>query len=180
MFFRLTPRRAAVYRLNMVRTSHRVRLLTTLALLLPILCSCGSPNAINPALVGHWEGNGRIIVSWCHQKNLAAKVDIHPDGSVSGTVGDARLTEGRFLKNRGWLGRKLNIETDYIITGNLNGPIVAAEGITRQRVMMPCNFEDGLIKGAVDTDGSLCVFSSEKTRKAKMVFTAGLRLTHLQ
>jgi len=166
--------------LDMVFTFHNVRLLATLVLMLPILCSCESPNAINPALVGHWEGNGRIIVSWCHQKNLTTKVDIHPDGSVTGTVGDATLTEGRFLKNRGWLGRKLNIETDYIITGDLDGPIVAAEGITRQRAMMPCNFDDGFIKGAVDTEGSLCVFSSEKTRKEKMAFTAGLRLTHIQ
>ena len=156
------------------------RLMAMLALMLPVLCSCESRNASNPALVGHWEGNGRIIVSWCRQKNLTTKVDIHPDGSVTGTVGDATLTEGRFLKNRGWLGRTLNLETDYIITGNLDGAIVAAEGIRRQRVMMPCNFDGGVIKGDVDTDGSLCVFSSEKTRKEKMAFTAGLRLTRIQ
>ncbi|MGB7767593.1 MAG: hypothetical protein WBN22_01905, partial [Verrucomicrobiia bacterium] len=41
------------------------------------------------------------------------KVDIHADGSVTGTVGDAKLTEGRFESNRGWLGRKLNLYSDY-------------------------------------------------------------------
>jgi len=62
--------------------------------------------------------------------------------------------EGRFLKNRGWLGRKLNIETDYIIKGHLDGPIAAAEGITRARVLMPFNFDGGLIQGGIATSGT--------------------------
>ena len=93
---------------------------------------------------------------------------------MTGTVGDARLMEGRFLKNRGGLGRKLNIETDYIIKGHLDGPIVAAEGITRARVMMPLNFDGGSIKGGVATSGIL--FGGEN----HMVFTArSLKLTHI-
>lgn len=130
--------------------------MATLALLLPVLGSCASKSVLTPAQVGHWEGNARIIMTWCQQTNLPVKLDIQADGSVTGTVGDARLKEGRFLKNRGWLGRKLNIETDYIITGNLDGAIVAAEGITRARVMMPFNFDSGLIKGELPpaADGS--------------------------
>jgi hypothetical protein len=130
---------------------------------------------IAPAQVGHWEGNARIIVIWCQHTNLPVKLDIQADGGVTGTVGDARLAAGRFLKNRGWLGRKLNIETDYIITGNLDGPIVAAEGITRARVMMPFNFDGGLIKGGVATSGTW--FGG----KAGMVLTAqSLKLAHIE
>jgi len=91
---------------------------------------------------------------------------------VSGTVGDAKLTEGRFQQNRGWLGRKLNLWSDYIITGGLDGAIVAAEGIKRERVMLPLDYNDGIFKGGVATEGSLCVFSSEQTRKEKMALTA--------
>ena len=123
-------------------------------------------------MVGHWEGNARILVSWCQQKNLTVKLDIHPDGSVSGTVGDAKLTEGHFQQNRGWLGRKLNLWSDYIITGGLDGTIVAAEGIKRERVMLPLDYNDSIFKGGVATEGSLCVFSSEQTRKEKMALTA--------
>jgi hypothetical protein len=135
-------------------TFHNVRLLATLVLMLPVLSSCASKSLLTPAQVGHWEGNGRIIMTWCQQTNLLVKLDIQANGSVTGTVGDARLTEGRFLKNRGWLGRKLNIETDYIIKGKLDGAIVAAEGITRSSVMMPLNFDGGLIKGGVATSGA--------------------------
>jgi len=162
-----------VYLSDMVFTMHRARWIAALALTLPLVISCAPHSVLTPALVGHWGGNGRIIVSWCRQKNLPVNVDIHADGSVTGTVGDAKLSEGRFLKNRGWLGRKLNIETDYIITGNLDGAIVAAEGITRKRVMMPCNYDGHFIKGAVDTSGTW--FGG----KNSMVLTAGLQLIHI-
>ena len=89
----------------MKTTPHITRLIATLAILLPALTSWATESVVTPAMVGHWEGNARIIVSWCHQTNLPVKVDIHADGSVTGTVGDAKLTEGRFESNRGWLGR---------------------------------------------------------------------------
>ena len=141
-------------------------------MLLPVLTSCGTDRPVTPAMVGHWEGDARIIVSWCHQKILSVKVDIHADGSVIGTVGDAKLTDGRFKSNRGWLLRKLNWSCDYIITGGLDGDIVAAEGIKRQRVMIALDYKDGVFNAGVDTEGSLCVFSSEQTRKEKMALTA--------
>jgi hypothetical protein len=158
----------------MMFSFHNVRWLAILLLVPPLLVSCASRSLPTPALVGHWEGNDRIIVSWCRQTNLPVKLDIDADGSVAGTVGDANLRGGRFQRNRGWLGRKLNIETDYIITGNLDGAIVAAEGIKRKHVMMPCNFDGSVIKGSVATSGIW--FGG----KARMVFTAGLRLTRNQ
>ena len=148
------------------------RLIATLAILLPVLTSWATESAVTPAMVGHWEGDARIIVSWCHQKNLTVKVNIHADGSVTGTVGDAKLTDGRFESNRGWLLRKLNWSCDYIITGGLDSDIVADEGIKRERVIIALNYNAGIFKGGVDTEGSLCVFSSEQTRKEKMALTA--------
>jgi hypothetical protein len=135
-------------------TPHITGLIATFAALLIACSSQAAESVVTPAMVGHWEGNARIVVSWCHQKNLSVKVDIHADGSVTGTVGDAKLTEGHLLRNRGWLFRKLNWATDYIITGGLDGAIVAAEGITRSSVKMPLNFSGGTFAGGVNTSGS--------------------------
>jgi hypothetical protein len=147
-------------------------------LLLTISSLWAEKFVVTPAMVGHWEGNARIIVSWCHQTNLTVAVDIHADGNVTGKIGDATLIGGRFEANRGWLGRKLNLATDYIITGKLDGVIVAAEGITRDKIFIPLNLQDSTFVGGINTSGSLCVFSSEKTRKEKMSFSArSLKLT---
>jgi hypothetical protein len=113
----------------------------------------GEPVA-TPAMVGHWEGNARIIVDWCRQTNLPVVVDIRADGSVTGKIGDATLTNGSLKRNRGWLGRKLNVKTGYIITGSLSGPIVAAESITRSSVKVPLNFTGGNFVGGIHTSGS--------------------------
>ena len=163
------------------RTSNIAGLIVTLTALLAALNLCAAESIVTPAMVGHWEGNARIIVSWCHQTNLAVAVDIHADGSVTGKLGDATLVAGHFQSNRGWLGRKLNLATDYIITGNLDGAIVAAEGIARDKIYIPLNLKDNAFVGGINTSGSLCVFSSEKTMKEKMALTAaGLKLMRSQ
>jgi hypothetical protein len=156
------------------------RLIATLAILLPVLTSWATESVVTTAMVGHWEGNARIIVSWCHQKNLSVKVDIHADGSVTGTVGDAKLSEGHFESNRGWLLRKLNWATDYIITGALDSAIVAAEGITRSRVKMPINFSGGTFAGGVNTSGSGFEGFDGKKGEGTWLAAGGLRLTRSQ
>ena len=130
---------------------------------------------VTPAMVGHWEGNAQIIVSWCQQTNLTVAVDIHADGSVTGKIGDATLIGGHFVSHRTWPWRHT------IITGKLDGAIVVAEGIARSSVTIICDYSDGSFKGQVDTNGSFSVFSSEKARKEKMALTAvGLKLTRSQ
>ena len=58
---------------------------------------------------------------------------------------------------------------------------MAAEGIKRKRVIIALDYSDGIFKAGVDTEGSLCVFSSEQTRKEKMALTARpLKLIHSQ
>lgn len=111
--------------------------------------------AVSAAMVGHWEGSARIIVSWCQQQNLRVSVDIATDGTVTGNVGDATLTKGRLKRNRGRLGRKLNTRTGYIITGGLDGSIVVAEGIKRSSVKLPLNFRGGTFAGGLHTSGAM-------------------------
>lgn len=105
-------------------------------------------------MLGCWEGEAKIIVSWCSQKNLAVSIQVKDDGSVIGQVGDATLSKAYLRPNRGWLGRKLNLRTDYIITGKLVGAIVAPEGIMRARVKIPFNLNDGRGVGGLHTNGA--------------------------
>jgi hypothetical protein len=161
-------------------TSHINGLIATCAALLIACNSQAAESVVTPAMVGHWEGNARIVVSWCHQKNLSVKVDIYADGTVTGAVGDAKLSEGHFESNRGWLFRKWNWATDYIITGGLDGSIVAAEGITRSRVKMPLNFSGGTFAGGVNTSGSGFEGFDGKKGEGTWLAAGGLRLTRSQ
>ena len=126
---------------------------------------------VRPEMVGHWEGDGKIIVTWCQQTNLPVTLDVKADGGVTGKIGDATLTKGQLRRNRGWLGKKLNIKTDYVITGRLEGPIVSAEGITRSGVNIPINYSTGKFVGGLHTTGSK--FGDKK----RMILSAGLKLT---
>lgn len=114
----------------------------------------GAEKVVTEAMAGHWEGSAQVIVIWCQQTNLPLAVDIREDGTVTGKIGDATLTNGRLKRNRGWLGRKMNLGTDYIIMGELRGAIVAREGIIRSRVNMPLNFRGGSFVGGLHTSGS--------------------------
>ena len=51
---------------------------------------------VDSAMVGSWVGRSQITVSWVRQRELAVRVAIRDDGSVSGTIGDAQLVAGRF------------------------------------------------------------------------------------
>ena len=179
-FFNSHPGQQRVYPLGYMNTKpHVTTMIATLAMLFTTWNLGAKESVVTGAMVGHWEGEARIIVTWCHQKNLSVKVDLHEDGTVTGTVGDATLTLGRFQQNRGWLGRKLNMATDYIIKGGLNGAIVKAEGITRSEVMIPLNFSGGTFTGGINTSGTM--LSSKDKRKERMpLSTASLTLTHSQ
>ena len=129
-----------------------VSLLVAAILFAPTLPA--ADEAVAKPFAGHWEGNARIIVNWCKQRDLPVAVDIHPDGSVTGKVGDATLAHAQFATNRGSLGRALNLYSDYIIRGDLDGAIVAAEGISRPGVFIPLDLAEGALAGGIHTSGS--------------------------
>lgn len=123
-------------------------------------------------MVGKFEGKAKIVVNWTQQKNLPVLLDIGADGAVSGKVGDATLKNGKLGKNRGAIGRKLNIKTDYIVTGKLSGPVIATEKISRASVSIPLNFVDGSYVGGLHTSGG------KAGGKSKMKLSAtGLKLS---
>lgn len=129
---------------------------TTLALAATAACSGtnGAASELPDArLKGDWAGRAKIIVTWCEQEQLDLHLVIHEDASVTGTVGDAVLVDGRVKRNRGAVGEALNVKTDFIIQGELHGPVVAAEDIARDGVNIPFMLEDDALQGAVHTTG---------------------------
>ena len=113
--------------------------------------SAGKPPA--PGMAGRWEANGKIIVTWCKQKDLPLSLNIADDGTVTGKIGDAELVEGKLKRNRGSIGKRLKIKTDFIITGKLKGDIVKSEGIGRTGVDIPLNFDGKKFSGGLHTTG---------------------------
>ena len=111
-------------------------------------------NAVTSAMVGQWEGTAHIIVNWVQQTNLPVQLHIASDGTVTGKIGEAVVNKGRIRNNRGSLGRKINIKTDYIIEARLTGTLIAAEDISRAGVKMPINFTGTNLIGGLHTTGS--------------------------
>lgn len=130
------------------------------ALLMASTIFAGDDPVAKP-FAGHWEGSAQIAANWCKQRQLAVVIDVHPDGSVTGKVGDAALVNARFSSNRGGVGRALSLFSDYIVRGSLSGPLVAADKITRAGVTIPLDVGGDSLVGAVHSSGSKATVTIE-------------------
>jgi hypothetical protein len=129
-----------------------------------------APVAPPPAMVGHWEGKAEVAVNWCNAKELAVSFTIAANGSVTGKVGDATLKKGHIYPNPGKQPQGLMLQTKYVIEAGLDGPLVAAEKITRDEICIPVEVtKDGQLAGAFLTSGT------EIGGKEDKVFSGGLR-----
>ena len=107
-----------------------------------------------PEMIGDWHGRGDIVVSWTNQRELPVRLTIAPNGAVRGTIGDARF-DGRLVRNRGSLGRALHIKTDYLITGRLEGCLVASEIVCRDWAKLPLDWSGSRFIGGLHTNGTI-------------------------
>jgi len=103
------------------RLSHSV-VVTLLAVVAVFLLLCanelfGQPPLFTPTLhpdpnlAGIWNGGGSTPVEF----------SIHSDGSVTGTIGESIIAQGRIVYGRSWFGRLLHINSPYRIMGRLVG-----------------------------------------------------------
>jgi len=138
-----------------VNSSHRIRFLGLLLLALSAGCrgSTSNPPIVPAAVVGDWSGSARIVNDWVEVDELIVELAIDENGRVRGRVGDAVLTEGRLGPNRGGLGRLLRVQTDWIVTGDLEGPLIEAEGIQRRAVKIPLDLEGEELVGGLHSSG---------------------------
>ena len=109
---------------------------------------------MDSAMVGTWAGRAPIAVPWSQQRELAVRVLIGRDGSVSGTIGDAQLIHGRFANARGPAGRALRIGREFAITGGLSGPVIRSEAVQRASVRLSLDWKGQTFEGELQTSGT--------------------------
>ena len=102
--------------------------------------------------IGTWKGEGKIIVTWCEQKQLAIELQIDSDGNVSGKIGDAHIRHGKIRLNNiiyRWLGNK-----KYIINTKLLNYLIKKEKIKRDSIRIFLDFKKPFLTGGFHTSGS--------------------------
>jgi len=119
------------------------------------LLASGAPKVSD--LAGQWQGIHRftgISYEEATQKKVSpqeVKIVFHisADGKVSGQLGGAELSDCVVALNRGWFGRMINIETDYIIRGRIVGAVAPGSDSGTNTISAPFNVVDRRIKGSV-------------------------------
>jgi len=151
-----------------------------------LLAGCGATpiETVEPSLAGTWRGECEINLPVVFdptqlpdgvertQRTLAMELTIHEDAAVDGTVGEATVKDSVLKRNRGEVGRRLNMASDYIITdGFLVGPLVSgADDNDRKSFTIPFNLVDNRIqswimwKQAWKYPYPLCKFDVEQRR----------------
>jgi hypothetical protein len=99
-------------------------------------------------MVGEWQGKVRPFVAW-YPHELDFALQIHPDGAIDGRVGDAEITSGRLVApwNR--------TEQNYQVQADLEGPLVAAEGIRRKTCVIFVRVEADEMVGQFRANGTM-------------------------
>jgi len=118
-----------------------------LLLTLPIFLACAhlqESDDVDPIVHGSWVGEGRFYDRHLNEEygKVPLTIEIHPDNSVSGTVGGAVLVEG-VIKSR---------PNDFLIEADLIGQVFDAGSLPGEKkdtvvfILMP--------PGDASTDGN--------------------------
>ena len=94
--------------------------------------------------IGTWKGEGKIIVTWCEQKQLPFELQIDSDGNVSGKIGDAHIRHGKIRLNNiiyRWLGNR-----EYIIDAELSNYLIEKEKIKRKSIRIFLDFKESFFQ----------------------------------
>ena len=92
-------------------------------------------------------GNGRCLRCriGCIPRRFVWPVSECPQESRPVKAPGNCILEGRVQPDHGWLGCKLNLATDHITAGT-SMAIMAAEGVTRERIVIPLDFNGSAFK----------------------------------
>ena len=88
-------------------------------------------------MTGAWFGTAEVIAEWIEQPSVGVSLFINSEGRVRGMIGDATLRNGRFERTRGGFARFFNIKSDWVITAELEGSLIRAEGLQGLQITMP-------------------------------------------
>ena len=107
------------------------------------------PQTVPQALVGTWEGETeRFVQRWYTGGTYPVTFHLREDGTVEGKVGNASFHNAHFKRNRGWIGRILNLASDYIVKGDLEGSLKGE--IQCGKVDIYLNFDKSGLLGSVE------------------------------
>jgi hypothetical protein len=123
--------------------------------------------------VGRWSGTAQFYYDWSSkQKGVRVQIQIHSDGKVSGTIGNATLTGAKFMRHSPQDRPDLKDMMDYMITGSLAGSIDAAEHLTASTVFIPLDFPtNGKFDTAVNAHGAAINGQSKGILSAELTLT---------
>jgi hypothetical protein len=118
--------------------------------------SCTGQN-IPDAVPGTWVSNQEVTVRFnpkgrpygVARAPVAISVTIRADLSVDGWMGQARFVGCTVSRNRGVIGRTLDLFSDFVIAGKLTGSIFPADTLGMKDISMPFNVKDGALVGSV-------------------------------
>jgi hypothetical protein len=108
-------------------------------------------------LVGKWESKQKVTVRTKESgqyiflnapDSVLLQFTIDDKGNVSGHLGDAVLENCKVGRNRGNLGRALNLATDYVIKGNLKGAIFPSDPYLNKEISAPFDIKNNKMEGS--------------------------------
>jgi hypothetical protein len=135
-----------------------LKLLLVAMIALPVLAHAGKQNFPPPELVGTWACSVEIFGPFKAETYPSKHPDdtqevtitINADGTVEGKIGNAIFKNASVHKNRGWIGRKLNLKTDFIVSGGtLKGKVTPRDKGTDSKFTIPFNMEEETLKGII-------------------------------
>ncbi|MBP7810106.1 MAG: hypothetical protein KA163_12490 [Bacteroidia bacterium] len=132
----------------------KLLLASCLAYVLFISCKQWKVPAI---LIGKWESkqtvkvrtkeNGKYIFINAPD-SILFQFSIDENGNVNGHLGDAVFENCKVFKNRGDLGKTLNLATDYLIKGNLKGTIFPSDPHINKKISAPFDVKNNKMEGS--------------------------------
>ena len=126
--------------------------LATLALIALTSTALPAQRLADTSTVGRWFGRADITVPWTVRRTLELRLDIHPDGGVSGTIGDALLVDARIYRDSP-VAHAIGLARDYAIEGRLVGALIRPEGVLRDRVRISIDCGADRMAGDLVTSG---------------------------
>jgi hypothetical protein len=114
-----------------------------LAAVLTLCSACAGSDRLHTtptSLEGVWSGQALLGMKWApRDQPLPLEIEIFGDGRVEGVVGGATLRKAYIASNRGVVGRTLDLATDYILRGEIDGEVAAGEPKRSKFVRAPFN-----------------------------------------
>jgi len=78
---------------------------------------------------------------------------IHPDVTVTGTIGGTDLTDARIAYNRTWFGKLMRFNSENLIQGVLAKVVRVSKHVAGTQFAIPLELGDGSLRGSLFLGG---------------------------